>query len=242
MRVRKALMNLTDRAALVEALQDGEGGVAHAFISPLVAYYPEVERAVTKYPFDPSRAEQLLTEAGLSRNRDGQYVTANGAMFSPQLRTVSANTGSLDEREQAMLVDLWRRAGIQVEPAVLPVAQANDGQALSTFPALNNGSTAIASTFPKFDGKNVAAPENRWTRSNRNGWTNAEYDRLMNLFDRTLDLREAQGIRVQMLKILSEEVPGLPLYNSAGVTGYAKGLEGPVLGGSTWNIHEWQWR
>ncbi len=241
-RVRKAFMHATDRQTLVDALQDGEGGIAHAYISPLVSYYADVDRTVTKYAYDPIRTDQLLTDAGFSKNRDGLYVSPNGAPFSPQLRTVSATTGSLDEREQAMLVDLWRQVGLVAEPSVLPVAQANDGQALSTYQAFNNGSTAITSTWTKFDGRNVAAPENRWTRSNRNGWMSAEYDRLYALFDRTLDRREGSQIRVQMLKLLSDEVPGLPLYNSAGVTGFARGLHGPVLGGSTWNVHTWEWR
>jgi peptide/nickel transport system substrate-binding protein len=242
LRVRKALLHATDRLTIVDALQDGEGGVADAFVYPLVAYYRDVDSVITKYPFDLRRAEQLLAEARFTKNRDGFYGTASGTLFSPQLRAVSAATGSVDEREQAVLVDLWRRAGVAVEPSVLPLAESRNAEVLSTFRAFNNGSTAVGATWNKFQGDYIAGPENRWARSNRGGWFNAEYDRLLHLFEQTLDLHEGYRIRTEMLKLLGDELPGLPLYYTAGVTGFARGLHGPVIGGGIWDVHLWEWQ
>ena len=129
-----------------------------------------------------------------------------------------------------------------VEPAVLPFAESRNLEVLSTFRAFNNGSTAVGATWNKFQGDYIAGPENRWARSNRGGWFNPEYDRLLHLFERTLDLNEGYRIRTEILELLSEELPGLPLYYTAGVTGFARGLQGPALGGGAWDVHLWEWR
>ena len=241
LRVRKALLHATDRQALVDALLEGFSQIAHATISPLVDFYPDVERVVARYPYDVRRTEQLMAEAGLSKGGDGSYVTPSGAQFSPQLRATSGSSGSQEEAEQAVLVDFWRRAGVAVQPAVLPVAQTNDGETTSTFPAFVNGSMAIGATLVKFRSDYIPSPETRWTGSNRGGYSNVEYDRLAHLADATLDRTERGQFVVQMMKIVSEDLPGLPLYYSVGVSAFAVGLHGPVQGGSTWNVHEWEW-
>jgi peptide/nickel transport system substrate-binding protein len=242
LRVRKALLHATDRQALIDGLLEGYGQITHAMISPLVSYYQDVDRAVAKYPYDLRRTEQLMAEAGFTKGPDGFYVTPTGTQFTPQLRTTSGSSGSQDELEQAVLVDLWRRAGVAVQPAVLPIAQANDGEKISTFPAFVNGSSAIGATLVKFRTDYIASAQKSWTGSNRGGYSDPEYDRLALLADKTLDRNEREQFVVQMMKVVSETVGGLPLYYSTGVSAYAAGLYGPVPGGSMWNVQEWEWR
>ena len=63
-RVRKALAYSVDKEGLNEGLFEGEGIIGHTFISPEQSNYGEIDRAITKYPLDFRRAEQMMVEAG----------------------------------------------------------------------------------------------------------------------------------------------------------------------------------
>jgi hypothetical protein len=50
---------------------------------------------------------------------------------------------------------------------------------------------------------------------------------------------------VELLKLVSDEVPMLPLYNNLSFLAYASGLKGPMVtltsNAATFNVHEWYW-
>src|SRR5262249_44316282 len=77
-RVRQALLSATDRAGLTEAVNFGVGGsVADAFVLKRDPIFPDVDRAITKWPYDPDRATRLLAEAGWQRaSADGLLTNA----------------------------------------------------------------------------------------------------------------------------------------------------------------------
>src|SRR5207253_1145423 len=88
-RVRRALAHALDRTALNQALLRGYGLVVDTPISSLVLYYPEIDRVITKYPYDPRRTEQLMQEAGFAHGVDGIFASASGERFKPDLQTLS---------------------------------------------------------------------------------------------------------------------------------------------------------
>ena len=53
---------------------------------------------------------------------------------------------------------------------------------------------------------------------------------------------------VQMLKIVSEELPSIPIYFNMAPTAYLSTLKGPTMGARVpdsriyWDIHEWEWK
>ena len=62
-RVRRALAHSVNKQALNDASFEGQGVMTDApFIAAGVAYYPEVDRAIAKYPYNPRAAEQLMGE------------------------------------------------------------------------------------------------------------------------------------------------------------------------------------
>ncbi len=67
-RVRRALAHATDRDPINQALFEGQGFMSEQWIPPKAPYYDDAERVANKYPFDLRRAEQLLTEAGLTKD------------------------------------------------------------------------------------------------------------------------------------------------------------------------------
>jgi ABC-type transport system substrate-binding protein len=78
------------------------------------------------------------------------------------------------------------------------------------------------------------------------GWTNPEFDRLYDAWRTTISRDEAAQRMVEMMKLLSEELPSLPLYYNYQVVAHTAALVGPqpMTPDSTRcaNIHEWHWR
>jgi peptide/nickel transport system substrate-binding protein len=61
--VRQAVAHGLDRAGVVNSFYAGRGMVAHAFMPPNI---PGYNTKVRRYPFNPSRSQALLRQAGLS--------------------------------------------------------------------------------------------------------------------------------------------------------------------------------
>ncbi len=241
LRIRRALAHTIDKSALIDTLLDGVGRPADTILSPKVSYFDALDRAVVKYPFDPRRAEQLLNEAGFTRGGDGYFVGANGEPFAPELR-VRASTHN--ETEMAIMVDGWRRAGIAATGYVVPQAQSQDRVVLATFPSLATTSRpAGEDQLLNLTTAAIPTAENRWSGTNRGGWSNPEYDRLAELFAATLDRDQRNQQVIAMMRLFSEDVPGLFLYYNEQVVAHAAVLRGPQpiapTGTLTWNAHEW---
>ncbi len=102
--VRQALAYATDRETIIRYLLRGQARVADGVLPPNSwAYEPNV----TRYPYDPARAEQLLEAAGFPR-RPGD----GGMRLHIVLKT------STDEAARALgaaLQDQWRRVGVDLE-------------------------------------------------------------------------------------------------------------------------------
>jgi peptide/nickel transport system substrate-binding protein len=91
----------------------------------------------------------------------------------------------------------------------------------------------------------VPTPENRFVGTNRGSWQNAEYDRLQSDFRVTLDRSQRNAQLVQMARVVSEEVPSIPLYYRVKVVARNPQLQGVILGDRVkdyWNVHLWELR
>lgn len=239
-RVRQAIAHAIDKQALNDGLLDGEGRTADTLL-PLELYTPAVERVTTKYAYDPRRTEQLLTSAGFAKSGDGFFANATGGRFNPEIRAIA---GKLDESEQAILIDGFRRAGIDAPGYIVPAAQNSDGQIMASFPALFTGKSGLDDGDGGLDKLlSVKAPkaENRWSGSALGGYANSEYDRLYEVFTTTLSKADRDQAVLSMTKMTSEELPAIPMYANFAVSAHVAALRGPREG-LTPNgyIHEWQ--
>jgi ABC-type transport system substrate-binding protein len=144
------------------------------------------------------------------------------------------------------MVDTWRQAGLDVQPAVLPNVTVTE-KVRQTFPSIV-GRTSNPEDFGLWATSEIGSEENRWSGQNRAGWSNEEYDRLYGAYRRTLDRSEADRLAVQIFKLLNDELPGYATYESPALMAFAKGLTGPAFlstgppsGTPMWDIHEWAW-
>jgi peptide/nickel transport system substrate-binding protein len=242
-RVRRALAHGIDRDALNDALFSGKGPIVHSFVAPESPVYADVDRAVVKYAYDPRRLEQLLGEAGFRRDRDGLFASEAGERFNPGY-WVTYSTQL--ERQLAIMTDTWRQAGIDIQPHVIPGAQARDNQVRSTFPGLlgYGVSPSMTSALETFSSDQISSPATRWGGQNRGGWYSSEYDRLLTAYSGTLDPAGRNQHAVRMFQLMSEEVPTYPLFRDLGTIVHLAVVKGPTgqvpEALAHWNIHEWE--
>lgn len=245
-RVRRAMAHLIDRRALDEGIFDGRGAPTEHMVPEGVPFFADVERALTKYPYDPRRTEQLMNEAGFTKDREGIYADASGQRFRTELRY---SAGPEWERRVAILSDTFKRAGVLADPFPLPEEAGRDRETRSTFPGLASRGGGI--TERHYTAREIASPANRWGGNNRTGWSTAEYDRIYEAFVTTLDRGERTRQFVEMQKLLSEHLPMFIFHFSLLPNAHVAELKGPEAGvpavgnfspGTTdhWSIHQWQ--
>lgn len=245
-RVRRALAHAIDKAVINETLFEGKGLTTDSLIYPTLDYYPLIDRAVAKYPYDLRRSEQLMNEAGFSKGADGVYRLPNGSRMNLEIRNIQS---AQNDAERSIIANGWRQAGWEVEEDVFTPVQTRDGQTLGTFRALSVTSAAAQReglNLADYKTEAISRPETRWTGQNRGGWSNAEYDRAVQVFLTSLEPRERQEAVAQAARILTEDLGVIPLHFNPGVIAYAAGLSGigvrSPAADLSWNIYEWELR
>lgn len=243
-RVRRALAHATDKATLADALYPGEGQMADLYMAPGHLYYADADRGSAKYPYDPRRADQLLIEAGLVKGGDGFYKASTGEAF--RLDVLSEN-----EKELLVFTDGLRKVGLEAGITVLTPALNRDRQFQTVYPALSirgNHYEGGVGFYGNFSTDRIASEATNWAGANRGGWSSPEFDQVWSQQLASLDEDVIAKFDVQLARIISEQVPGVPLYQLVSVPAiYVSALRGPdqpigLDGSRTWNVHQWEWK
>ena len=242
--VRKALAHTVDRQPLNEALYDGDGILSDSVVAPQSIWGPPAERGAVKYPHDPQRADQLMREAGFARGADGFYASPAEGRLTFEVKT---NQGSDNESEVSIMASTWRQVGLDAQEAVLPAALAQNAQARATYVGMyTNSQNCCVSALLGLTTAAIGTPENRWTGGNRGGWSNPEYDRLTEVFSRTLARGESEQLVTQMVRLLTDDVQSITLFIRAQAwtpVTELRGLTGaPPEGNMSWNMQNWEIR
>ncbi len=244
LRVRQALAHSIDKQAVVDTLYEGESVPAYTFISAGEPYFPVVDRAITKYPYDPRRTEQLMNEAGLAKDRDGFFADPAGVRFAPDFEALESADYA---RAGQIMQDSWRRAGIDVQYSVMPNAMIRNNERRHKSPGITSPGAGLGNAkqaLSQWSSSEIGTADNRWNGSNRGGWTDPEFDRLFDLYNTTLDPAARDQVVAQAMKVLSDQLPGIPVYYNIYPVAVAASLQGPTAGPSSetvyWNIHDWQ--
>jgi peptide/nickel transport system substrate-binding protein len=244
LRIRKALAHATDRAALADTLTDGQGTAADTLILPQVEYFDAVKRAVATYAYDPRRAEQLMGEAGWRKGGDGFYAHPTAGRFTIEIAVAA---GGRNDREVAIMADGLRGVGYDATIRVIPRAQITDRQMRAALPGVLNGShnRAFIPPVQRLRASEIPTAENRWQGGNQSGWSHPEFERLVEAYDTSLDRVQRNQYAVEMLKLVNDELPVIPLYYNLSFLAHVSSLQGPMVAISddvaSWNLHEWSW-
>ena len=191
------------------------------------------------YAFDLAKARQLLTAAGYPL-RDGVRLNKQGKPISLRLW---ASTDSSPEQQAAKMIAGWlQRLGLKISLQIM------DSGTLSSHIYNYSGKTYD----PDFDmyvwswagfgdpGQTMSAMTTQMIGlANEPGWSNAEYDRLSDQQEITLDPQKRAQILWRMQQIMYDQTPwvvlvypySLEAYNTARWTGWTRilGGQGPAF-------------
>lgn len=223
-RVRQGMLHLLDRQALVEAVLAGLSPVADTALLPNdPAYAALQQRGLPKFPFDRTKAEALLDAAGWTRGADGIRRNAAGTIF----RYNPANVGESDQDETLVIVDALKSGGIASEPNIIPevAADANEQRARSN--GVSRPAVADSTYWERFTTSTISSDANRWRGANTGGYTNPEFDRLVDQWRATIDPNQLLERTVALHKLLLDDLVALPLFYQVEIFAFRKGLNGP---------------
>jgi peptide/nickel transport system substrate-binding protein len=243
-RAKRAIAHSIDRVALAEAMVADTSMAASTYPPPTVPYHDALQRTVTKYAHDPRLAEQLLAELGYMKGTDGIYASATDGPMRFEVRGVS---GGQEEQDTTIVNQSLHDAGMDTAIRLLPSStRAVDEMTKGTFPGLTlNNNTVGRRDFglDKFITARIGGPHDNWAGGNRMGWSNAEFDRLFDAWTTSLEPSQRTARLLEMMKILSDELPALPLYYNFQVLAHTNALQGPQrISPETsvhWNAYLW---
>lgn len=241
-RVRQAIMHLTDRQGLVEVVNHGLGSTADTFLAPSEPAFPEVERVISRYPLDPNRAAALLADAGWRTARPGGATGSTGATLDIELWTTA---GGDAEQEASVIADGWKGGGVNSSISVIPSARQRDNELRVSFPAVNLSSRGITLDNFVFTSAHIPTPEVRWQGANRGSFRDREIDRLQHLVLTSLVPPDQRQAIVALQQRMTEIVGIGPLFYGVGVIVAKNKVKGPVgevaqKSGMSWNVFEWE--
>jgi peptide/nickel transport system substrate-binding protein len=214
-RVRRALWYGLNRKSIVERVFNSRGTVADTVLPPGVEGH--LSRRV--YSYNPSKAKQLLKEAG----------------FQEGDRTLSIMTTGLRDLSDiaAVAQDNWKALGVNVRveivdtPVLLQRARTGNFDMMSWAQLRTEPEQFLVSFFHS---------------SNINSTNYSRYDKIDNLLDgfRTAsDRTERLRLIREAQQRLQEDAPHIPVLNPTLMLVHGPRIQGPKLGLLIFNVWEW---
>ncbi|HEY3118718.1 MAG TPA: ABC transporter substrate-binding protein, partial [Chloroflexota bacterium] len=240
-RVRKAFAHAVDKQAISDAIYGGQAVLSDTPVCPCSEWGAAMDASVTRYPYDPRAADGLLNQAGISKGPDGFYRGPDGRI-SPDM-AITEDPDSV--RQIVVMADLLRGLGLDAQQRVIPRALAQDAETRATFPALQLIGVGLGEIVLQINGSSeIPSAANHWVGFNRGAWASPEYDRLLGLFNTTLERRDRLELVRQMLRVYSEETPSFGMFFRGQAFAFISAVKGPTLvapeANIPWNIYAWE--
>lgn len=236
-RVRQAISYAIDRDEIIDVIADGQG--TRIFSSIFGPDWLD-NSGLEAYDYDPERALELLAEAGWQLNEAGDRLVNAAGEPIRQLVYVS-QPGQEGFDLGILLQDYLGKIGIPVEIRLttasnfLPTVFKEEWDlARNAGGALGRDPSESARFYRTCAG---------W--ANALGYSNPEWDALMDKGAATTDLTERAAIYNQASRVLNTELPSLFLMapnNVWAVSDRIDGFTGSAGGYITWNLIDWTLR
>ncbi|MGH7771669.1 MAG: ABC transporter substrate-binding protein, partial [Candidatus Binatia bacterium] len=200
--VRQAFNYAVDQEAIIKHVQEGQAYPLKGLLGPpMTGYDPEIK----DYPYDPARAKKLLAQAGYP---DGLAVD----FYSPSGRYTKDR-----ETAQAVVSQLAKagiRANLKTPEWAVFGAKYNSGK--YGMYMIGRGSVVDPEAFFI-----------RYFRSGRDkrlSYKNPEFDKIFDQQSETFDPEKREELLRQLIRIVHEDCPTIPLYNTADAYGVRRDL------------------
>lgn len=246
-RVRKALLYGIDRQIIVDQFFGGLQPVSHSWLPPKHAAYDDTQ--VVKYEYNPEKAKELLDEAGWKINPTTGKREKDGKVLSIYFMTTAGN--KTREQVQAVVSTQWKELGIDViTKNEMSTSFFTTTLQQRKFPGASAAMYAwvmgpISNLYSIVNSTQIPTKENGFTGQNYTGYKNETVDKLTDEVQASMDKEEIYKKLRECQKILTEELPSLPLFTRVDVTSVNKNLVGFKPTGTqtafTWNAPWWYW-
>lgn len=238
--VREALYEAIDRKGLVDGVSQGIAPVADSWYRPDDPLRPQLQSAIPSFPYDPRRAQMLLSEAGWNRGGDGVLVNGQtGERFETVLWSIVRVGG---ERPASVVADYWKTVGLDTTINAVPPSLTQDREYHTTFPgALLTASGIGESGFtPRLDSRDVATAANRFGGRNRGSYSNPRADALRDQLAMTVDPVARIPIMRQQLQEILGDVAVMPLWWEVAVIVALADVKADIAPSNPgWNAFTW---
>ena len=245
-RVRQAMLYALDREELNRVVNQELYKVADSWMPPKSKFYNP--SAIKKYPYDPKKAELLLEEAGWKMKKVGNEMircNKDGKPFDFKFRTNSENPQAIQMAE--LVKKMLGKVGLKITPVPVPGKELL-GQSLVrhewemiTFAWISNPIRPSADLFKE---SAIPSADNNWTGQNLVGWRGgSEHEKISDEINQELPDAQLQELFDKELKIWTEELPILPMFNSYSINVCPLDLQNYKPTGSnmptSWNAAWW---
>lgn len=197
---RQALTMLLDRELIRDEIYYGQAEVIAGNFMPGT---PECNSALKPLPFDPEKAQQLLTEAGWVFNRSTSLLERNGIPF--RFEAATTNQNPVAEKVLTLYKEELARVGIDLTIRLMEWASLLERVDKREFDAILMG----WSMPPDPDPYQVWHSSQADHGSNYIGFVNPEADRLVEEARLSFDRQERIRLYHRFQEILHEEQPYL---------------------------------
>ncbi len=218
--VRQALAHAVNKEEVLEIALGGLGQVAHA---PLAETLPGYDPVLKQYElgYNPARAEDLLVEAGFTRDANGVWVRGDTRLEATILTSTRAPNGAI----ATVLQSQFKAIGVPVEiqqldaRAVLQAGTQGDYDLMVWRYGWNDA-----------DVLNIYLSSDRIGSTNRFFYSNEQVDTLFEEAMHTLDEDKREQLYIDVQKIILQEAPWQPLYMPVDVLAFNKRVDDIVVG------------
>lgn len=206
--VRQALYYGLDRAAVAETVSGGLAPLADSWISPTDYIRPLIESSIPQYPYDPGRAQSLLSQTPWTRGPDGVLVhRETGERFRLMIYGTPVSL-----QEQQVVADEWKALGVEANIQTVPQAQDNQ-QTRSTLPGVGFATVPGRAYYTGWlYTKDISTAARGWSGVNRSGYSNPRFDALGDRFLSTVDVDERARIQGQLIAEGMGDVAIMPVF------------------------------
>lgn len=241
--VRRALVHAVNREVLVDGVFPGAGAhlVAHSIGFPGTPVGDTLERYIAKYPYDPTRAAQLLEQAGWRRGPDGALSKPNGERFRIELQ---AGGDTEDDKTFILMESDYKSLGIELAYRSFG-GRRQTPEDTARFSGLQK--TGLPYNQPTFgarwDGREISGPENRYSGGNRSGFNSTIVNDALDRLERSIRFEEELRYWGEAWRGITEDAAVMGLFFVPNPIAARKGVSGvfPANAGgrATWRAHTW---
>ncbi len=237
---RRALYHAINREELGGSLQGSDTIVAHTFVVPNQPEYQQIRGSFVRYGFEPVRSTQMLEDLGYTRGADG--FLRDGANQRVLVEVIGAG-GEANLKSVPIVADFWRRVGVEVAEAVVPIQRQRDSEWTANFASFElSRRGADVKSLLRYHSSEAPIAERNFQGSNVPRYMNPDLDAIIESYHTTIPFADRMRALGQIAEHMSDQLVLMPLFYDKEVTIVANRLDHVSKGLSAtqaWNAEAW---